>query len=58
MNDRDAEEVFRREALDRLAQQERLDTAVPLSAARWWVASAALALFAVAVLLCLALLIG
>lgn len=58
MSDREAEEVFRREALDRLAQQDRLDSAVTLSAVRQWVTGAALALFAVAALFSLALLIG
>lgn len=53
MNDPDAAEIFRKEALDRLAQQERLDAPVALSPARRWTALAALALFAAAALLCL-----
>lgn len=50
-DDPDAAELFRKEALDRLAQQERLDAPIALSAARRWVAGAALAVFAVAALL-------
>ncbi len=56
LSDRDSEEIFRREALDRRAQQERLDAAVTLSTVRRWIAGAAVMLFAVAALLCLALL--
>ena len=51
--DPDAAEIFRKEALDRLAQQERLDVPVALSATRRWTALAALALLAAAALLCL-----
>ncbi|MGH7087767.1 MAG: hypothetical protein ACREE4_00430 [Stellaceae bacterium] len=56
LSERDTEEIFRREALDRRAQQERLDAAVTLSAARRWITGAAVMLFVVAALLCLALL--
>jgi uncharacterized membrane protein YccC len=42
-NDPDAAKIFRKEALDRVAQQERLDSPVMLSAARPWIAFAALA---------------
>jgi hypothetical protein len=50
-NDPEAAEIFRKEALDRLVQQERFDTPIALSAARQWSAFAALLLFAIAALL-------